>query len=286
MEWKTGQTTANRLTYRPLIGVALWRVGDLGPAGFAAAAAAGVDYVQIDLGGPNRGPDLTNVHEMDAVVEASRRFKLPIAALALNRLNDLRLTAPKGGREAAQVHQSILRAIEVAVRLQTSRIIIPGFRKSLVRSPKDAARTAEVLRFALGLAQAAGVTLAYESQLGADGTLGILRTAGQPGVQVQFDTGNPVIHGHSAAAIWSRVAAVAAPDVHVKDVGESAEDDLPLGTGHAALPSTFAAFARYCRPSSFTLEGNYSADTVSRIQRDIARLKTLFATYLNPTGRD
>jgi hypothetical protein len=268
--------TVSQSIFRPQIGVALWKVGDRGLAGFETAAAAGLDHVHIDLGGPNRGPDLTDIGVLAAFDTASRRFALPITALAVNRLNDLGLTAPNGSKEALEVRRSILHAIRVADCLRMPRIIIPGFRQSLVRTPEDVAKTAEVLRFALGPAQAAGITLAYESGLDAERTLQILQAVGQSGICVQFDTGNPAIYGHSAASNWARLADVASPDVHLKDaLGVSVEADVPLGDGVAELEFTFAAFARQLRPKSFTLEGDYSDDSGRRIRRDLARLNIL-----------
>lgn len=268
--------TVSQSSYRPQIGVALWKVGDRGLTGFETAAAAGLDHVHVDLGGPNRGPDLTDVGVLGAFDTTSRRFALPITALAVNRLNDLGLTAPRGSEEALEVRRSIRHAIRVADRLQVSRIIIPGFRQSLVRTPEDVARTAEVLRFALGPAQAAGIALAYESALDSETTLQLLQAVGQPGICVQFDTGNPANYGHSAASIWARLADVASPDVHIKDaLGRSLERDVPLGEGVAELELTFTAFARQPRPTSFTLEGDYSDDSGPRISRDLARLKIL-----------
>jgi hypothetical protein len=279
--------TGGQSSYRPKIGVALWKVGDRGLTGFETAAAAGLDHVHVDLGGPNRGPDLTDIGVLAAFDATSRRFALPITALAVNRLNDLGLTAPKGSQEALQVRRSILHAIRVADCLRVSRIIIPGFRRSLVRTPKDVSRTAEVLRFALDPAQAVGITLAYESGLDCERTLQILQAIGQPGICVQFDTGNPAIYGHSAASIWARLADVASPDIHLKDaLGVSVEGNVPLGDGVAELELTFAAFARKPRPTSFTLEGDYGDDSGPRVRRDLARLEILIRRSMLSGGRD
>lgn len=122
--------TVSQSSYRPQIGVALWKVGDRGLTGFETAAAAHLDHVHVDLGGPNRGPDLTDIGILAAFDTTSRRFALPITALAVNRLNDLGLTAPKGSQEALEVRRSILHAIRVADRLRVPRIIIPGFARA------------------------------------------------------------------------------------------------------------------------------------------------------------
>ena len=266
---------------RPRIGVALWKVGDWDLSGFEAAAEVGLDHVQIDLGGPNRGPDLTNAKVLAAVTDASRLFTMPIVGLTINRLNDLGLTSPEGSQEASEVRQSILCAIKVASELRVPQIVIPGFRRSIIQSSEDMKRTAEVLRFAIDLAQIKGIDLAYESQLDADGTLQILQMVGRQNLSIQFDIGNPAMHGQSAATMWPRLAAFAASDVHVKDVSSEslAGEDVPLGKGQAALEVTFEAFAHYVWPESFTLEGNYKNDSVYRIRRDLAYLKTLIATY-------
>ncbi|RUV72944.1 MAG: sugar phosphate isomerase/epimerase [Mesorhizobium sp.] len=275
--------TVAQSIYRPQIGIALWKVGNLGLAGFETAAAAGLDHVHVDLGGPNRGPDLTDVEVLTAFDTISRRLAIPITALAVNRLNDLGLTAPKGSEEALEVRRSILQAIGVADCLRVPSIIIPGFRQSLVRTSEDVARTVEVLRFALGPAQAAGITLAYESGLDSERTLQLLQAVGQSGICVQFDTGNPAIYGHAAASVWARLAHVASLDVHLKDAFEGY---VPLGDGIAELELTFVAFARLPRPTSFTLEGDYSIDSGARIRRDLARLKTLIARSMWSGGSD
>jgi sugar phosphate isomerase/epimerase len=265
---------------RPSLGLALWRVGGQGVSAMEIAAAAGIARVQIDLGGPGRGPFLGDDAALDAHRTAALRLGLTISAVAVNRLNDIGLTAHAGSEAAALAGRCVAQAAKAARRLGARYLIVPGFRESEVRTLEDFARTVDFLRFGVDLA-APDLGIAYETGLDADLALKILRAADLPGLTLQFDTANPSLCGHCAASMWPALMAAAAPEVHVKDWPTRPGEDVQLGDGQAALKRTFAAFASHGWPSALILEGDYVNNAATRIRCDLACVEDLIAKHLS-----
>ena len=259
-------------SFPPRIGVAAWRINVDGLAAFPCAASAGMAFVEIDFGGPHRGPDLGEQGVLDAHKNEARQCGLTIEALAINQLNDIGLTAPPETESGARIRDILTRAIQAARYLEAARIIVPGFRKSIIKDEGDFVTTAGNLSFAASLAGNEGIGVSYETNLPPCKMLELVHMIGKQNVTIQFDTGNPALANRSAAEMWPELRGVAAPHVHVKDIAGGDAEDVCLGGGRANLPAAFLAFARHGWPEGFVLEGDYRQDADARIRRDLIQL--------------
>src|SRR5207247_5751126 len=97
---------------------------------------------------------------------------------------------------------------------------------------------------------------------------------------ILFDTGNPALANRDAAKLWAELRSVSAPTIHVKDIPIDNSGDVNLGDGRANLNATFHAFECHGWPKGFVLEGDYCANALSRIERDLAQLKRLIENTL------
>jgi 2-epi-5-epi-valiolone 7-phosphate 2-epimerase len=229
-------------------------------------------FVEIDFGGPHRGPDLGKQRVLDAHKKGARQCGLTIEALAINQLNDIGLTARPETESGALVRNILTRAIHAARYLEATRIIVPGFRRSIIKDEKDFIATADNLSYAASLASNEGIAVSYEANLKPEKTLELIHIIGKLNVTIQFDTGNPALDNRNAGEMWSQLLNVAAPNVHVKDIPWGNAQDVCLGEGRANLNAVFLAFAKHGWPRGFVLEGDYRQDADARINRDLTYL--------------
>ncbi|MFE2410962.1 sugar phosphate isomerase/epimerase family protein [Kitasatospora sp. NPDC059408] len=193
-----------------------WRIADDRTAAARAALAAGADALHLDFGGAHRGPFLDDPAELAAARGIAGM--LPVPVLAVNHANDLGLALPDGTANPAAL-ALLRRALECALRLGARVLHVPGFRRSLPVTPHLRAGTAELLRTLGDEADAAGLTLAYESPLDAEDSLALARAVGHPALRLVLDTGNLLDAGTPPAGFARAVATAGLllPDLHVKD---------------------------------------------------------------------
>src|SRR5439155_18183203 len=206
---------------------------------------------------------------LDAHKRQARLCGLTIEALAINRLNDIGMTAPPKTERGARVRDILVRAVNTARRLEVTRVIVPGFRMSTIENECDFVSTASNLSFVANMAASEGIHVSYEANLSADATLALVRAAGGLNLTILFDTGNPALANRDAAKLWRELRSVSAPSIHVKDIPTDSSEDVGLADGRANLNATFHAFACHGWPKGFVLEGDSKA--LSRIERDLAQ---------------
>lgn len=255
----------------PRIGVTLWRVGRQDSSALAAVAACGVRYIHLDLGGPGRGPDLTDPAHLEPLRRTMLRLRMTAGALSMNRFNDIGL--PDG--DAARLRSAFDAGLRAARRLGAPRLIVPGFGRSLIRSKADFEAAARRLAAMADLAARSGLELVHEPSLGAAASLRLAKAVGADNFTLLFDSGNPARLGECPARVWTAIRGRACADAHLKDVGPRGGPAPPLACGRAGLAATMRAFARAGRPRNLVLEGDYRRDPVQRIRRDLAALRRL-----------
>ncbi|WP_370199857.1 sugar phosphate isomerase/epimerase family protein [Aeromicrobium sp.] len=192
------------------VAVAQWRIAPGHRDAVTGALAAGTRRVQLDVGGPGRGPALD-----DAVLTELRRHGAVVDALAVNRANDLGLH--RDGRPSSECLDLLLASVALARRHGVPAVHVPSFRASAIVDAASFAATAQVLA---RCADEGGPDLLVltESTLGADDAVALVSAAGAPTVRVVADTGNLVDAGHDPATFVAtcRDHGVLAPAIHVK----------------------------------------------------------------------
>ncbi|TDD48045.1 epimerase [Kribbella antibiotica] len=196
-----------------LVAAPQWRISTDRAAAAKFAVAEGADELHLDFGGAHRGPLLSDAVQVREAVAIAK--DIPIPVLAVNHLNDIGLTSPEAGALLEQ-------ALDCARALAVAVLHIPGFRRSLPTSAAVLAGTAQVLR---GLCEQ-GLTVAYESPLGATESLALARAVDHPALCLVLDSGNLREAGEDPLEFAASVgeAGMLLPDLHIKDPGF---DDLP-----------------------------------------------------------
>ncbi|WP_317697285.1 hypothetical protein [Aeromicrobium sp. REDSEA-S32_B7] len=108
-----------------VVAVAQWRVAPDHREAVVGVLAAGTRHVQLDVGGPGRGPILD-----DAVLAELCRLGVVVDALAVNRANDLGLH--RDGRPTPECLDLLLATVGLARRHGVSAVHVPSFRASAI----------------------------------------------------------------------------------------------------------------------------------------------------------
>jgi sugar phosphate isomerase/epimerase len=253
-----------------------WRIADDRTAAARAALAAGADALHLDFGGAHRGPFLDDPAEL-AAAEGIARI-VPVPVLAVNHANDLGLALPDGTANPTAL-ALLHRALDCARRLGARVLHVPGFRRSLPATPQLRSGTVQLLRVLCGGADAAGLTLAYESPLDAEDSLALARAVGHPALRLVLDTGNLLDAGTPPAAFARAVAAAGLllPDLHVKDPSNRATWS---GIG-AELPDLL----RHSGTRTVLVENDYRQDP-GRLRTDVTACREAALNTLHTAPRE
>jgi len=168
------------------LGVCDWTIGKRAdPESFTIAHRLGLDGVQVDLGRENDDLRLRNPDVQKKFLEASQRFQLKIASLAIGELNRV----PYKSDERAR--QWVADSIEVCQALGVRVVLLAFFGKGdLTNDPAGVDEVVKRLRTVAPKAERAGVILGIESWLSADQHMAIIDRVGSPAVKVYYDLGN------------------------------------------------------------------------------------------------
>ena len=254
---------------RPAVGVAEWRLPVSGSSAVALAAHLGVDCVQVDMGGPGRAPWLDAAGGIDEVCEAAERYEVAISAVTANHLNDLGIVSVDAP-EAGQVRDLIERLLDAAHRLGAPLAFVPSFRRSAVTSQPAFLRTAEVLHWATGEAQARGLVLASENVLPPASARELADRVASSSFRLLLDTWNPVDAGLCPAELVRPLLDLLADQVHLKD-GPTLNGATPaLGSGHGHVGETLGVLRATGLPvHALILENDYRNSDPDLIRRDL-----------------
>ncbi|MFQ6199530.1 sugar phosphate isomerase/epimerase family protein [Streptomyces sp. NPDC000405] len=260
----------------PLIGLADWRLPVTGPAAVDLAARLGADGLQLDLGGPGRGPRLDVPDRLGALRERSAATGVRLLAVTGNCLNDIGITAPAGSVAAHNVRDILERVLDTAHALEAPLAFVPSFRRSAIDGLDALRRTAEVLAWAAGEAAARGLLLASENTLDPEKALALVEHVESPAFRLLLDTYNPRAAGVDVPGLVRTTGHHFADQIHLKDGSGpgGTGGDVLLGDGDGGLPSVLAVLAAHrVRVRALVLETDHRADDPARLAEDLARAR-------------
>lgn len=249
-----------------LVGLVDWRLPEPGPGAVRLAAAAGADGVQLDFGGPGRGPVIDAPGRIARVRTEADEHGVRLLALAGNHFNDVGLTAGP-----AIVRPLLIRLLDAAVALGVPLAFVPSFRRSAVDGPAAFTRTVEALRWAAVEAEARGLVLASENVLDGAQARALADAVGSPAFRLLLDTFNPVEAGLDPAVLVASLAGLLADQVHLKDGPPAAGPSPLLGAGAGGLDATLDALSAHRVPvRALVLENDYRDGETTRLATDLA----------------
>lgn len=263
------------MTSAPLLGLAGWRLpGDHFDA-VELAGRTGADGLQLDLGGPGRGPRLDAPGTVERILDDCARHGVRPLAVTGNTLNDIGLHAPPDGQDARRVRHVLIRVLDAAHALGAPLAFVPSFRRSAVTDRAELARTATVLAWATAEARARGLLLANENDLDPPRARRLVEQVAADGFRLLLDTYNPRVAGVDAVALIEAVHPWLAPHVHLKDGTDGVVARDLLGDGDGPVREALAALTAHgFEPEALVLENDYRDGDLHRLTLDLERART------------
>ena len=246
-----------------------WSMGRMDSSAFGLAKEIGLQGVQVSLGTAANGMWLRRREIQEQYRQAIRESGLAICSLAIAELNNVPLMSEP--RAAVWVAD----AIEVAREMKVARILLAFFGKGELREENetDMRRVTEVLQELAPRAEKAGVVLAIESYLSAEGHLKILDAVKSKAVQVYYDFYNShVTKGYDFAREVRLLGRDRICEVHLK------EGRHLLGAGQLDWPGVAAVLREIGYEGWIVLEtSSPSGDMAADTRRNAAYARKLFA---------
>ncbi|WP_225824262.1 sugar phosphate isomerase/epimerase family protein [Streptomyces naphthomycinicus] len=262
------------MTRPPRVGLAGWRLPGDHFGAVELARGAGTEGLQLDLGGPGRGPWLDAAGTVDRLREDSARHGVRLLGVAGNTLNDIGLHAPQGSQDALRVRRVLIRVLDTALALGTPLAFVPSFRRSAIEDTGDLRRTAAVLAWAAREAEARGLLLANENGLRPQHARALAEEVAAPSFRLLLDTYNPRAAGVDVLALIETTHEWIAPQVHLKDGTNGVVAEEPLGDGDGQVWEALAALrATGCALDALVLENDYRDGDTRRLSLDVERVR-------------
>lgn len=234
------------------------------------AEVCGIAGVQLDFGGPGRGPWLDDGNGLTELRRGASDRGVELLAIAGNVLNDVGLTAPAGTAEAARVRSLVDRMLDAAAASGCPLVFLPSFRRSVIDGPGSFERTVEVLTWASDQASARTLLLANENTLGPAGVQSLVEQVDRHNFRLILDTYNLPLAGVEPTGVVAAAAGHLADQVHVKD-GRAGDTTVAVGAGDGAVGSTLDAMVTSGQDVRFlVLENDYRDGDTDRLSADVA----------------
>ncbi|MEU5392771.1 sugar phosphate isomerase/epimerase family protein [Streptomyces tibetensis] len=258
-----------------LVALTSWRLPVTGAEeAVRCAARLGADGVQLDLGGPGRGPWADAPGTVRAVHRASAGTGVELLGLTANTLNDIGLTALPGSADGTRARAVIVRLLDAAQAYGVPLVFVPSFRRSAIDTPGDLRRTVRILAWAAGEAAARGLLLASENDLDAQDAGALVDGVASPAFRLLLDPCNLRVAGRDPVRWVTGLGAFLADQIHLKDCvpgSAAAGGSVALGTGDGLLDDVIAALAVHGpAPRALVLENDYRDGDTALPLRDLA----------------
>ncbi len=240
------------------LGITQWQL----PCGMAdcveAAAALGLDAVQIDLGSAEKGYPLTDAALQEKLLGDAERSGVRIVSVVLNDLCKNGFVHPEGDPRRETAYGTLRLGIETAARMGVPAVCMPSFFDNRINDADSYARTVEAIRYICDLGAAAGVTVYTENVMTAPALEQFFRDVDRPALRLLFDSQNYHNMANVDAVPVFRYAADRVGDfLHVKD-GTDGLGNAPLGTGTSGFLRTLDAIVQSGFRGCYILENRYA----------------------------
>jgi sugar phosphate isomerase/epimerase len=154
---------------------------------FATAKEAGLDGVQVSLGGRGKKDaalPMCDPEKQKLWIEESKKTGMPIGGTCLEKLHEDNL------KEHADGPKWVEQSIGATVALGTKVILLPFFGKQQIKERAEQKATADRLKVLAPMAEKAGVILGLENTISAEDNAWILDQVGSSALKVYYDVGN------------------------------------------------------------------------------------------------
>ena len=263
------------------IGACEWSFPPIGPSVCRLAAEAGLDGVELDMGGMHDGMKLTSGRIRKMYAEEAKRTGILYPALAMNVLGACTLLHPENTEERETVFELFDETLQAADELEIPVIQVPSFYTNAITNAREMEASAFYFSYACKAAERYGIVIGTENTLPAEDQLRLLRMVGYSNFKIYFDTQNPVVFHAGNPAEMFRTLSGSVCQIHVKDGTDEQMGTMPLGEGKGFFRESMRSIAESGYEGWIVTENEYKLyrqDNEERLKKDIAALRAALET--------
>ncbi|MCR1832860.1 sugar phosphate isomerase/epimerase [Oceanobacillus caeni] len=199
------------------IGICAWSVPMDGPYGVKVAADYGFEGMQLDIGEPERGFQLSYPHVQEAYKQFAMKYDITFTAISVRLFDRYGMTRENGTQEKDMVMEGIKKAIQAAESMNIPIVMLGSFLDSEIKTDEDFQRTVECLIKACEMAEGKNITIATENLLSIEENKKLFEVVNKENLKLYFDTQNYYLNRNYNAAEIVRELYDYICEVHVKD---------------------------------------------------------------------
>lgn len=267
------------------IGAVAWGLPGGGYYAPKIAKSLGLDGIQLELGSYEWGFPLAQKAVMDGYLEDREKYGIEYPAIVLNDVMVNEFINGLDTEHGKIAVQQIGLAVDCAVYMGISDIMIPNFLDNLILTEAHIANTVAYLKYACNLALDKGITILTESGLDWPEQRKLMEDVNMPNLKIHFDTQNFKYNFDMAQCpILEHLYDLFAPQMHTKDGGEPGAN--LLGEGITDFYGQMKILAEKGYDGWIVIENYYNlaalrgkediTDQTENLKKDIQTLKSCF----------
>lgn len=245
------------------LGVAQWSLPIDGPWGCRVAADAGLDGVQLDVGGASRGFPLTRQSTQEAWLQAATDAGVELISVAVNALCTHGMNVRPDSDDGRLARLAIAAGVRAAHDLGLDLVQLPAFEGGFVRTAEERENLADALRFACRVASDFGVTVSSENVLDPEEFRELRKRVGADNFRLFYDMQNYRLNRgldqlHVLGELFDDVV-----QVHAKDGVDGRLSSAIVGTGDARVADQIQLLLERGYTGWITLENFYDTSPIA-----------------------
>jgi len=204
-----------------------------------------LDGMSIEMGSSFEGYPVSQKRVQAYYLEQQQKYSIEYPNLGLSDLDNLPIHAKKGTKEHDAVAFLFKTAIETAIAMNISYLMIPCFVNSLIQTDEEVERAADMLQYACDLAEDK-VTLGLETPVGAKMERKLIEMVDRKNIGIFYDSGNYHFDsGLDQVEQLELLYDLMIPQLHVKDGIDGVKSGALLGTGTANFYGSMKALKEH-----------------------------------------
>ncbi|MFJ7724608.1 sugar phosphate isomerase/epimerase family protein [Neobacillus sp. NPDC097160] len=265
------------------IGICQWSLPIDGPHACKLAAQLGIDGIQLDIGGYERGFPLSRKIVQESYLELGDQYGVSFPSIAVNETSNWSMTTPKNSQEHQIIMTAITKAIETAEIMNIPLVMIPSFEASDIKNEFDFQRSIETLQDACDYAKDLGITIATENLLSIDEMFRLFNGVNRSNLKLYFDTQNHYLSkGYDIPEMIEKLGSLFCNEIHVKDGRYGYVSGSLLGEGDSGFFRSMEVLKKIGYSGWINIENYYDQlplslendNPVELIKKDIETLKS------------
>lgn len=264
----------------PNLGIAQWCMNFELEETMLEISRLGCECIHIEVGEPNSINWLGNSQVMTRLINASDKYQIRFAAIAVNALCEFGMNQTLDSPIGKLAWQATHTAIIAASKMNIPVVTLPSFDNGLINTQQDLDNTISFLNKTMMTANNLGVMIASENNLPIQQLYTL--TQENKDIWILFDTFNPLLFNIDPLEIWQKFNDRIYPMVHIKDGKDGLMGNVLLGQGITPLKDFLLHFKNSRKTIDLIIETEYSyleGNIISSLSKDIAYIRKIWNSH-------